>query len=223
MAKRPVFNPSTLQVAKNDILIPKENWLKWQKVFEHKSPATNSLLNDPNTFRDFVVEYSVARTIRKGTIDELRATLASDSTLAFLSDPSGKELDKADIKLRRRFGTMEGRRGIRSMLSKVAAFLAPDDFIAFDQYALRGVRRVRRHRVNELKEQGAAIPDTLREKIESYADYLRSMNELLDGPLGTQIKKACAGHYPSDAAAKKNRFHRRVLDIYLSRLGDREF
>lgn len=223
MTRSRALDSLTLKVKRADILIPAHNWRAWQQVFEHHPPETTPLLKNPDTFRAFIDEYSVGRTIRKGTIDKLRETLAEVRTLAFLSDPSGKALDETDIRLRRRFGTMDGRRGLRSLLSKVAAFLKPNTFIAFDKYALVGVRRVRRNMVKELKAQGKAIPAALSGKIDSYSDYLVLMNEILTGPLGVEIKKACVGHYPSNVAAKGSRFHRRVLDIYLSRIGGRQF
>jgi hypothetical protein len=178
------------------------NWLDWQDVYEHSGPARdNSLLANAAKFGDFLKRYSVGRTIRRGTSNQLRELLRSPEfpLTALLEDTTGATLDEQDSSLRAQFGTREGTRGLRSALSKIAAFLAPHAFNAWDTYARWGVKR----------------------QVRTYAEYLAEINRLLAGELGERIRDACASNYPTLYAAKCDRFHRRVLDRYLMDVGGR--
>ena len=127
-----------------DVSIASKNWQVWKRVFEHASdPADNPLLTEACTFKNFISEYSVKRTIQGGKSDELRKRLRSstDDLQKLLDDKSGRELDTQERVLRRDFGTHGGTRGVLSAVSKIAAFLAPDTFSAWDQYARAGVRQ----------------------------------------------------------------------------------
>ena len=84
-----------------------------------------------------------------------------------LQDTTGAALDEENFKLRTRFGTREGQRGLRSALSKIVAFLAPHAFNAWDTYARKG-----------LKAQTRSL------KIRTYTEYLTQINQLLSGELG---------------------------------------
>lgn len=195
-----------------EISMAGDNWKRWHEVFEHRGPpSSNPLLTNPGLFEIFVREYSVRRTIRRGKSDELRRRLSASgaSLLALVSDGSGRELDDQEKLLRREYGTLLGVRSIRSALSKIVAFLAPDTFVAWDQYARRGTNIA-------LKRSGSTGFD-------GYAAYLADINTLLRGPLGDQIRAACIGSYPTEYAAEHNRFHRRVLDVHLMRIGGRDF
>jgi hypothetical protein len=150
--------------------------------------------------------YSVGRTIRCGTSDDLRKLLRSPQFLLteLLRDATGAALDEADFKLRKLFGTREGQRGLRSALSKIVAFLAPHAFNAWDTYARKGLTVQRRSL-----------------KIRTYAGYLTEINHLLGGELGKCIREVCIDNYPTPYAEEKGRFHSRVLDRYLMDLGGR--
>jgi hypothetical protein len=129
---------ASYRITERDIKIAKENWEKWKSVFENEGPAAdNPLLADSSTFGAFLDEYSVRRTIRRGTSDELRITLGSPTfeLQALLNDTSGKLLDAREAALRAQFGTLCGKRGLRSAMSKIASFLAPHAFVAWDEYA----------------------------------------------------------------------------------------
>jgi hypothetical protein len=121
-----------------------------------------------------------------------------------LQDTTGAALDEENFKLRTRFGTREGQRGLRSALSKIVAFLAPHGFNAWDTYARKG-----------LKAQTRSL------KIRTYTEYLTQINQLLGGELGECIRKACIDNYPTPYSEEQGRFHRRVLDRHLMDLGGR--
>ena len=187
----------------------KENWLVWQNVYEHTGAAAdNPLLADETTFSTFLKAYSVGRTIRGGTSAALRELLQSSQfpLQKLLGDPTGVTLDEQDTRLRAQFGTCGGRRGLRSALSKVAAFLAPHDFNAWDSYARKGVERTLQ-------------PGSV--QVRTYAKYCADLNRLLAGELGERIRGACINNYPTPHSEEEGRFHRRVLDRYLMDLGGR--
>lgn len=94
------------------------------------------------------------------------------------------------------------------MLSKVAAFVRPDRFVAWDRYAKKGVNIVLGHR--------ASSP------FRAYADYLAAFDEAWKGQAGTQIRDYLTRVGATDAVESEPRFLRRVLDVYLMECGGRE-
>ena len=201
------FTRGGLAARRTDTAPAARNWRKWQAVFEHADGHfSNPLLEDAEVFSEFMWEYSVNRTIRAGKQDEFRLALRSDRFLKVLNDHTGAGLDKEEARLRPRFGVQEGKRRVRSALSKVAAFLAPHDFIAYDKFALKGLGRL----------IGRSVV-----KDYTYSEYLLATNELLAGPLGERIRRFCVNNYPTPYASKRQRFHRRILDTYLMRIGGR--
>ncbi len=197
-----------MTVTQRDIEVADHNWRAWQDVFEHVgSPQQNPLLTDAGKFADFLWEYGVGRTIRKGRHDELRRLLGSpDFPLTMLlDDASGNLLDREEAALRSRFGTLFGRRSICSALSKIAALLAPQSFSAWDKYARKGANLAAGRRRSHA--------------FSCYAEYLAEINRLLEGTVGNLVRRACSNHYPTAYAAERDRFHRRVLDVYLMRVG----
>jgi hypothetical protein len=186
----------------------KENWLCWQNVYEHTGPAAdNPLLVDAAKFGKFLKAYSVGRTVRGGTSGQLRELLRSSQfpLQELLEDATGAILDEQDTQLRTQFGTREGQHGLRSVLSKIAAFLAPHAFNAWDTDARKGLKRLQRRSV----------------QVRTYAEYCANLNQLLAGDLGERIQDACRNKYPTRYAEERDRFHRRVLDRYLMDLGGR--
>ena len=197
-------------ITQKDLNIAKVNWKDWISVFEHEGTLEkNPLLTFPGVFNKFLGEYSVSRTIRAGTSDDFRKALSSvDLGLAGkLSDSSGKGIDELEELLRWDFGTRDGERGMRSAISKIAAFLVPANFIAWDKFARKGTIRVRGRRLTHT--------------YETYAEYLSDVNFLLNGEMKDALISACQGNYPTQYSSENNRFQRRVLDVYLMRIGDR--
>ncbi|MGA8612839.1 MAG: hypothetical protein WB760_14305 [Xanthobacteraceae bacterium] len=184
-----------------------ENWLDWKNVYEHSGvPRDNPLLVDDTKFESFLIIYSVGRTIRSGTSEQLRNLLCSPQfqLTTLLDDTTGSKIDEQNSILRAQFGTHQGQRGLRSALSKIAAFLAPHAFNAWDTQARKGLKRTLQRR----------SPRT-------YAEYLAGVNELLAGELGERVRDACIDNYPTQYAKDRDRFHRRVLDRYLMDRGGR--
>ena len=121
-----------------------KNWCEWQCVYEHTGAACNNpLLTDRTKFGKFLKRYSVGRRIRCGTSEVLRRLLGSPEfqLTALLKDTTGATLDRQNDELREQFGTHKGRHGLTSALSKIAAFLAPHAFNAWDTHARKGLRR----------------------------------------------------------------------------------
>lgn len=199
-------------IEKADIQIATCNWKNWASVFEHRGEVFNNpLLANQEVFNRFAKEYGVARTIRKGCRDSLRNTLRSNEILLSekLRDVTGRGIDELDENLRAEYGTCNGRRGLRSMLSKVAAFLAPSSFIAWDKYARVGLNI-------ELNRTRSYVPS-------SYAEYLSDLNGLLNGEGGRLLAIELKDKYPTDYSSQDERFKRRVLDVYLMRVGGRRY
>lgn len=193
-----------------DMELAKGNWKDWIRVFEHAGAVEqNPLLTSPQVFSKFLGEYSVSRTIRAGTSNEFRKALSSGRVGLGdkLGDPSGKGVDELEEMLRWDFGTMGGRRGMRSVISKIAAFLAPANFVAWDQFARKGLTRMRGRRETHV--------------YQTYADYVSDVNLLLNGEMKNALISECQGHYPTPYSAEQDRFRRRVLDVYLMRMGGR--
>lgn len=126
----------TIPVSEFQIRKAAQNWRDWQDVYEHAGSARDSpLLIDAAKFGKFLRMYSVQRTIRRSASDELRELLRSPQfqLTALLQDITGAALDQQEPSLREQFGVLQGQRGLRSALSKIAAFLAPHAFNAWDR------------------------------------------------------------------------------------------
>jgi hypothetical protein len=192
------------------IQVARKNWNGWRDVFEHCGPlASSPLLADPFRFASFCKEYSVSRTIRRGTQNEFRLALAEPPQFGeAIHDDTGHALDKLESDLRRRFGTHDGTRGIVSVLSKVAAFVRPERFVAWDRYAKKGV--------NIVLGRSASSP------FNTYADYLAAFDHAWNGRPGQQIRDCLKRVGARGAVESESRFLRRVLDVYLMKCGGRE-
>jgi hypothetical protein len=88
---------------------------------------------------------------------------------------TGQDLDNLERKLRQDFGTHDASRSIISALSKIAAFIYPETFVAWDSFAKKGLNRVR----------GCSAS----RKFEVYSDYLAKFDEVWEGELGAEIRQ----------------------------------
>jgi hypothetical protein len=194
------------QISKS-IETAQKNWSDWRDVFEH-GMSDNPLLADPARFAAFLTEYSVRRTIRAGTHEQFRQALAAKSGqfLEAVQDDTGQTLDKLEESLRHKFGTHGGRNRIISVLSKVAAFIRPERFVAWDSYAKRGVNIV--------------MGRTASAHFDTYADYLTMFDKAWEGQPGQEIRTFVRDNI-AGALETQPRFLRRVLDVYLMRRGGR--
>lgn len=205
----PLLHPSQIR---RSIRVARKNWKAWRDVFEHRSTiATNPLLSDAKRFASFCKEYSVARTIRRGRQDEFRRSLIG-SLPEVVRDDSGRALVRLEEELRRRFGaksrarTHGGPNRIVSVLSKVAAFVRPDQFVAWDTYGKKGVKRV--------------LGRT--QEFQSYAEYLDAFDQVWNGQWGQQIRYLVATVPARSSFEREPRFLRRVLDVCLMKHGGRK-
>ena len=190
------------------ILVARRNWNNWRDVFEHGIPIdTNPLLADQTRFAFFCTEYSVGRTIRAGTQNKFRIELQRHLS-THIDDDTGRALDCFEHSLRSVFGTgkEERKRRIVSALSKVAAFVRPERFVAWDSYAKIGANLVQGRRPSF--------------QFRAYADYLAAFDNIWSGPTGHQIRGHSGG--AQHAIEIEPRFQRRILDVYLMKRGGRE-
>jgi hypothetical protein len=189
------------------IQIARRNWSDWRDVFEHGTPVrANPLLANQIRFAFFCKDYSVGRTIRKGSQNDFRVELCSPPFSEAIRDDSGRALDRLETSLRTRFGTHDGRNRIISVLSKVAAFLRPERFAAWDRYAKRGVNIAR-----------GRSPSC---QFNTYADYLAEFDNVWNGATGQEIRGYAISKGAQGVEAEP-RFLRRVLDVHLMRCGGR--
>lgn len=192
-----------------DLAVARKNWRDYKVVFEHVGEiATNPLLVDPDRFAHFLMEYKVRRTIRHGTHDKFREFLkGSPQFEKAIHDDDGCKLDEFEEELRPHFGTSEPPRHIISVLSKVAAFVRPDRFVAWDHYAKKGV--------NIVLGRPASSP------FKAYADYLAAFDESWNGQAGHQIRDVMRV-WATNKVESEPRFLRRVLDVHLMECGGRK-
>jgi hypothetical protein len=181
-------------------------WRRWQDVLEDKGPPSeNQILSNPAVFSTFVLEHGVGRSIRAGTRDMLRKKLAhSDYPMAaLLADYTGEELDRQERLLRPMFGTNgTAASSLRAPLSKLAAMLSPHCLYPWDRHV---------HAVLEALATSSA-------SISSYAAYSAKMNQLFVQGVRDRIECLSQKHYPSAYAAENDRFHKRVMYMFLLRL-----
>lgn len=187
----------------------RRNWNNWRNVYEYAgSVRTNPLLSEPGRrFAQFCKEYSVHRTIRAGTQNEFRLTLI-EMLPAAIRDDSGQTLDQLECRVRPSFGTHNGTRRMISVISKVAAFVRPEKFVAWDRYAKKGLNVV--------------FGRTPNASFESYADYLQTFGEVWSGELGDRIRRYMRKLGAKSTIEKEAQFQRRVLDVALMKCGGRK-
>lgn len=193
---------------RSSLEIARTNWKYWRNVYEHMgTPSTNPLLADPGTlFARFCKEYSVHRTIRSGTQNEFRRSLM-EKISSFIEDDSGQALDAIEKELRRKYGTHDPPRKMLSVFSKVSAFIRPERFVAWDQYARKGIN--------------ASLGRSPNAVFKSYAEYLFTFDTVWGGSLGERVRTYIARH-GNGTNERELRFQRRVLDVALMKCGNRK-
>ena len=106
-----------------------------------------------------------------------------------------------------RFGSKKGKNRIISALSKVAAFVKPERFVAWDRFAKEGLNIV--------------LGRSASSAFETYSEYLAAFDSVWKGQPGKQIRDYVAKEYAHEAVECERRFLRRVLDVYLMTRGGR--
>jgi len=196
------------EALRSSVEIARTNWRHWTDVFEHAgSVSTNPLFANPGVrFASFCKEYSVHRTIRAGKQNEFRLTLVNLFPVA-ITDDSGESLDDLERQVRPRFGTHDGTRRMISVVSKVAAFLRPERFVAWDRFARKGLNKISKRRPNA--------------EFENYADYLRCFDRVWNAGLRERINRFIIKHGVKKPIERSDCFQRRVLDVALMKCGNR--
>jgi hypothetical protein len=190
---------------RKSLRIARKNWKDWKDVFEHSgSIGNNPLLADQQRFAHFLWEYRVTRTVRSGTHEKLRLRLAKSET-AFRDD-TGQALDKLEQKIRQDFGTHDGKNRLTSILSKVAACVRPERFVACDSYAKKGL--------NVVLGRAASC------KFNAYSDYLAMFDKAWNDQSGQKIRGYMRKCEKEQRLESQPRFQRRILDVCLMMLGD---
>jgi len=194
---------------RSSVQIARTNWGYWRDVFEHAGPvAANPIFAEPGKrFSSFCKEYSVHRTIRAGMQNEFRLTLMKLLPAA-VSDDSGQLLDQIEKHVRPSFGTCNGTRGMLSVISKVAAFVRPERFVAWDTYARKGLNISSGHNPNA--------------SYDGYADYLRTFDDAWNGEMGDRVRRYISKNGTNSTIEVEARFQRRVLDVALMKCGNRK-
>jgi len=192
------------------INIARKNWDNWDDEFQHGEPIdTNPVLLNPDRFANFRSEYSLNRSIWKGRHEEFRCELLKPKFgKAIRKDDTGRAFDRLEECLRPRFGAKKGKNRLTSVLSKVAAFVKPERFVAWDRFAKTGL--------NLLRKRSASSA------FETYSEYLEAFKRVKEGKQGQQIKAYLAKKYArKDVVERKPGFLPRVLDVYLMKCGGR--
>lgn len=193
---------------RNAVAIARKNWLDWHDVYTHKRDAlTNPLFSQPGRFGSFCKEYSVHRTIRSGMQADFRSEL-QHRIEEIVSDPSGRRVDQLETELRPRYGAHDPPRSVLSAISKVSAFVNPREFVAWDQYARKGLNVLIGRRKSEV--------------FASYSDYLGGINQIWNQDLGHRIVDCAETCVSIGEDRYLVDFQRRVLDVCLMSLGERE-
>ena len=186
--------------------LARKNWSDWQDVFEHSGPITTNPLFAERRFGEFCRDYSVGRTIRKGTRDDFRE-LRKELPVA-TKDDTGRALDKLESRLRERFSTGNGERRLISVVSKTSAFVRPERFVAWDRFAKQGA--------NIALGRGQSL------QFHDYAEYLAAFDRIWNDERGEAIREYAAKQRRGSGVEREPRFLRRVLDVHLMILGGRQ-
>jgi hypothetical protein len=123
----------------------------------------------------------------------------SGQFLEALHDDSGRMLEELEQELRPRYGTRGGTKRIISVLSKVATFMRPERFVAWDTFARRGMNLVLGRRVYS--------------QFSDYPFYMHTFDTIWSGDLGDEIRAYVAKNAMQPIEGEP-RFLRRVLDLY---------
>jgi hypothetical protein len=168
-----------------------KNWIDWRDCFESHPQMPLPVLTDDVRFRKFVSEYSLLRKLNKHQRDETRHWLQQRLSVdSLVKSENGEGIDGALDQM-----TKIGFRREISLLSKLAAFARPSNFIAYDQYAVRATR------------------EFIGQPITTYASYLYSVRILRDGAIGRTITRFLEGKLIPTKDRKA--FELRMLDVCL--------
>jgi len=179
------------------------NWNEWQDCFEHPGDVTTlPVLSNDKRFSSFCNEYDLRWIGNDPQRKRFRKAICKSKD--FVDGINGKCaecLAKAMNIVRD-----SNRRRQMSAISKLAAFAAPDYYVAYDKYSRKGLALVANVSVTAL---------------EFYPAYLEEVRNLLDGDLGSQLREQLANHPSVPKAKFRGAFLLRVADCVLMTKGGR--
>lgn len=181
------------------------NWHEWSDCFEHKGPMKDlPVFSNPTRLRNFTHEYGL-----RWLGDEFqRAKFAADvlanaNFIKAIQQYDGIALDKVINEVH----SYDNKRH-QSAISKLAAFAAPNYFIAYDKYSRQGM--------NLLQFRNKGLEG-------SYAEYRLDVDKILSEEIGSSILVEMKKHgdvYINQISNQKA-FQLRVLDNVLMLKGGR--
>jgi len=186
------------------------NWMTWRRDYEFE-PLDSGIrfsqmpvLANGERYDAFVGNYSLLHGVQGTLRDELRQRLHLNPDFDHAVDAiDGSGIDVLARELRAEFQLKCPRFGFqRSFLSKLAAFARPDVFVAWDEFARKGVARC-----------------TGRRRDASYAEYLTSVNGIWDDVKPRILNFLSDKNVPTQR--HDTAFPRRVLDVCLMLYGGR--
>jgi hypothetical protein len=196
-------------VNKKSVAIALANWKTWRDVYEHKEkPQHNPVLACPDRFKRFCKEYSVHRTIKRGKSDGFREHLGR-SIQKVVRDDQGHALDRFEERCRRKYGTFGGKRKMVSVISKVAAFVRPERFVAWDRYSRAGL--------NIVLGRAKSTP------FKNYAAYLAAIDGVWKEHAEKLVELQARKCRVERSLIAQRAFLRRVFDVALMTCGGRKF
>lgn len=207
------LSPNDEQIEQAIRIARDHTWQHRKQEFEHDGPVSTNPIFRPDRFNSFCADWGVGRTIRKGTHEEFRCLLRdSDEFRDALEDRSGNKLASLEKSLRPKFGAeritaASGKKVISSLisaLSKVATFVRPETFVAWDKWARRGLNAVLGYRTGR--------------EFDTYADYLADFETVWTGDVGQRVREL-TNQAAMNPTEREPRFQRRVLDLYLMTKG----
>jgi|GEM_PF-1609920 len=197
------------------------NWSDWRRDFEHSGkPDEIPILNDQARFHRFCQEYSVLRYKTLERKKEVWVFLCKKNRiLNAVTDTSGLRIDHLAKEISKEFSSPDDEDKFeepRSLLSKLASFIRPAEFIAYDRYARRGAHYVANRSAYPVAPAGGPLRYPLKNfPYNNYSDYRRDVRKIQKGSAGNQIRNFI-GNDPRGEA-----FTLRVIDCCLMMVGNR--
>ena len=182
------------------------NWELWREDFEFRGNIKGlPVLKNPTRYEQFLREYASLRGTARHEAETLKSWLLihPNHLNKAIQSADGTGIDDLANHLRQEFPSLGGRQ--ISFVSKLAVFARPGVFIAWDQYARKGVAKLTGGR------RDGNYP--------SYCDYLKAVDTLWNGDLGRTIWAYIAKK--PIPTRQRVAFALRVFDIYLMIQGGR--
>ncbi len=176
-------------------------------------------------FEWFQGEWRVARTIKGDSKEAVRKYLDANFRQSLTNSDSGEVVDEAAIFIQRqRWSSAQRKDGAasvpRSLVSKVGFILSPLKIVPYDSFARGGLNVLRGTKKNRGKGhlKGTSYAEYLKAFDVEFQDLQPVIRSELEKPWSTELfqRLRCPA-----SVAKSEKFHRKVFDNYLMRIGGR--